>query len=131
MFMIWGFSPTLSVFWATVMTFAMSFLTRETALVPKKLVRALAKSRKVETVLLDGGSPPLSEPCQARSQHGFLGIEDQAVNGIAQFIKQELPFGRFGKPEEVSAAIAFLASPKASWISGTTVVVDGCQSRMF
>ena len=51
--------------------------------------------------------------------------------GIAQFIKHELPFGRFGKPEEVGAAIAFLASPKASWISGTTVVVDGCQSRMF
>lgn len=51
--------------------------------------------------------------------------------GIAQFIKQELPFGRFGTPDEVGAAIAFLASPKASWISGTTVVVDGCQSRMF
>ena len=51
--------------------------------------------------------------------------------GIKQFIKQELPFGRFGKPEEVGAAIAFLASPKASWISGSTVVVDGCQSRMF
>lgn len=51
--------------------------------------------------------------------------------GIAQFIKQELPFGRFGKPEEIGAAIAFLASSKASWISGTTVVVDGCQSRMF
>jgi 3-oxoacyl-[acyl-carrier protein] reductase len=52
-------------------------------------------------------------------------------DGIAQFVTQELPFGRFGKPEEVGAAIAFLASPKASWISGTTVVVDGCQSRMF
>lgn len=51
--------------------------------------------------------------------------------GIAKFIAQELPFGRFGTPEEVGAAIAFLASPKASWISGTTVVVDGCQSRMF
>ena len=51
--------------------------------------------------------------------------------GIAQFIKQELPLGRFGKPEEVGAAIAFLASSKAGWISGTTVVVDGCQSRMF
>jgi 3-oxoacyl-[acyl-carrier protein] reductase len=51
--------------------------------------------------------------------------------GIAKFISQELPFGRFGKPEEVGAAVAFLASPKASWISGTTVVVDGCQSRMF
>ena len=51
--------------------------------------------------------------------------------GIAKFVKQELPFGRFGTPEEVGAAIAFLASSKASWISGTTVVVDGCQSRMF
>jgi 3-oxoacyl-[acyl-carrier protein] reductase len=51
--------------------------------------------------------------------------------GIAAFVKQELPFGRFGRPEEVAAAITFLASPKASWISGTTVVVDGCQSRMF
>jgi 3-oxoacyl-[acyl-carrier protein] reductase len=51
--------------------------------------------------------------------------------GIRQFVKQELPFGRFGTPEEVGAAIAFLASAKASWISGTTVVVDGCQSRMF
>ena len=52
-------------------------------------------------------------------------------NGIAEFIARELPFGRFGRPEEVGAAIAFLASPRASWISGTTVVVDGCQSRMF
>ena len=51
--------------------------------------------------------------------------------GLAKFVKQELPFGRLGKPEEVGAAIAFLASSKASWISGTTVVVDGCQSRMF
>ncbi len=52
-------------------------------------------------------------------------------DGIAEFIAHELPFGRFGRPEEVGAAIAFLASPKASWVSGTTVVVDGCQSRMF
>ena len=51
--------------------------------------------------------------------------------GIAEFIARELPFGRFGRPEEVGATIAFLASPKASWVSGTTVVVDGCQSRMF
>jgi 3-oxoacyl-[acyl-carrier protein] reductase len=49
--------------------------------------------------------------------------------GIAEFIRTELPFGRFGRPEEVGAAVAFLASPRASWISGSSVPVDGCQSR--
>lgn len=41
-FMMWGYSPTLSVFYATWLTFAMSFITRETALMPRKLVHALA-----------------------------------------------------------------------------------------
>jgi pimeloyl-ACP methyl ester carboxylesterase len=52
-----------------------------------KLTRALSKSRKVDVVLLEGGSPPRSEPCQAKSAHGFLGIESQAVARIAAFIK--------------------------------------------
>lgn len=49
--------------------------------------------------------------------------------GIAEFVRRELPFGRFGRPEEVGAAVAFLVSPRASWISGASVSVDGCQSR--
>jgi 3-oxoacyl-[acyl-carrier protein] reductase len=49
--------------------------------------------------------------------------------GIAEFVSRELPFGRFGRPEEVGAVVAFLVSPCASWISGASVPVDGCQSR--
>src|SRR5581483_10069755 len=41
-FMVIGYSPMLSVFYSTVLAVAMSFFTRETALMPKKLVRALA-----------------------------------------------------------------------------------------
>ena len=49
--------------------------------------------------------------------------------GIAAFVRAELPFGRFGRADEVGDVVAFLASPRASWISGASITVDGCQSR--
>jgi 3-oxoacyl-[acyl-carrier protein] reductase len=49
--------------------------------------------------------------------------------GIAEFIKRELPFGRFGRADEVGSVVAFLASARASWVSGASITVDGCQSR--
>jgi 3-oxoacyl-[acyl-carrier protein] reductase len=49
--------------------------------------------------------------------------------GIAEFVRRDLPFGRFGTPEEVADVVAFLASARASWVSGASIVVDGCQSR--
>ena len=55
-------------------------------------------------------------------------VQDDPV-GMAEFVRRELPFGRFGRPEEVGAVVAFLASARASWISGASVTVDGCQSR--
>ncbi len=56
-----------------------------------KLTSRLTGAKKVEVVLLDGGDPAQSEPCQARSEHGFLGIEAQAVGRIATFIKAQAP----------------------------------------
>ena len=39
--------------------------------------------------------------------------------------KSEIPMGRFGKPEEFAAAVAFLASERASYITGVSLAVDG------
>ncbi|HSZ87441.1 MAG TPA: SDR family oxidoreductase [Puia sp.] len=39
--------------------------------------------------------------------------------------KTEVPLGRFGKPEEFAAAVAFLASERASYITGVSLAVDG------
>ena len=55
--------------------------------------------------------------------------QQEDPEGIAEFVRRELPFGRFGSAEEVGAVVAFLASPRSSWVSGACVTVDGGQSR--
>jgi 3-oxoacyl-[acyl-carrier protein] reductase len=49
--------------------------------------------------------------------------------GIAEFVRREMPLGRFGTPEEVAAAVAFLCSRAASLVNGACLAVDGGQSR--
>lgn len=50
---------------------------------------------------------------------------------IEKMIAEELPFGRFGTVEEVADVVVFLCSARASWVAGSTVVVDGSQGRAF
>ena len=54
-------------------------------------------------------------------------IEDP--EGMATFIEQNLPLGRFGKAEEVADVVTFLLSQRASLITGACITVDGNQSR--
>jgi len=40
-------------------------------------------------------------------------------------LKKQIPMGRFGKPEEVADAVAFLVSPQASYITGNVLSING------
>ncbi|OBK78238.1 SDR family NAD(P)-dependent oxidoreductase [Mycobacterium sp. 1274761.0] len=59
---------------------------------------------------------------------GFLssGLTEHTPEGFNDdFVATKVPAGRLGEPDEVAAAVLFLASPASSFISGATLAVDG------
>lgn len=58
---------------------------------------------------------------------GFITTDMTEVlsEDVKKGVVQNVPLGRFGKPEDIAAAVAFLASPEAAYITGQTLTVDG------
>jgi NAD(P)-dependent dehydrogenase (short-subunit alcohol dehydrogenase family) len=57
--------------------------------------------------------------------HKRSGMEDDAYQKFLEHSKTTHPLGRVGAPEEVAELICYLASDKASWITGATYEIDG------
>ena len=71
--------------------------------------------------------------CVAPGSIEFPGGMWETIKNVApaqyEAIQNSIPFGRLGTPEEVANAVIFLASERASWISGVTLSVDGVQHK--
>ena len=59
-------------------------------------------------------------------QPGSINTDMNPANGpYAETLKQFMALGRYGAPEDIANAVAFLASAKAQYITGSTLTVDG------
>lgn len=54
---------------------------------------------------------------------------EQDPEGMKAFVEANIAMGRFGRPEEIAAVAVFLASERASWVTGACINVDGGQTR--
>ncbi|MEI7613053.1 MAG: 3-oxoacyl-ACP reductase FabG [Betaproteobacteria bacterium] len=121
----------------------------------KSVMRGMVKLRQgriinVTSVVGHAGNPGQANYCAAkagvagmtRSMARELGSRNITVNCVAPgsidtdmtkaldekqraAYSSSIPLGRFGTPEEVAAAVGFLASPDAAYISGSTIHVNG------
>ena len=68
-------------------------------------------------------------PGQIYFPGGVWHRREQEGNPMVQKALARIRLGRFGRPEDVARAVAFLASPAASFISGANLVIDGAFTR--
>jgi NAD(P)-dependent dehydrogenase (short-subunit alcohol dehydrogenase family) len=54
-----------------------------------------------------------------------MNVENLADDALRDSLVKATPLGRLGVPEDISGAVAFLASDAARWVTGATIVVDG------
>lgn len=92
----------------------------------RSLTRTLATELLPRGIRVNAVSPGVI----ATPLFGKLGLPAEVVEEIGKSLQESIPFKRFGTPEEVAKAVAFLASSDASYITGTELSVDGGRTQL-
>lgn len=89
-------------------------------------VKALAQEVARDNILVTGVSPcPLETRRLDYLIEKSAGMEGVSPEEVRRRYLAEIPLGRFARPEEIADVIIFLASERASYVTGTVIEVDG------
>lgn len=90
------------------------------------LARTLSAELLPRGVRVNVVSPgPVSTPL-----YGKLGFDAATLDATAAHIREQVPVGRFGTPEEIASTVLHLSAPESAFIVGTEVLIDGGMSRL-
>jgi NAD(P)-dependent dehydrogenase (short-subunit alcohol dehydrogenase family) len=92
----------------------------------RNLTRTLASELIARNIRVNAVSPGVIETPLL----GKLGLSEADARDLGKALLQQIPAKRFGKPEEVATAVAFLASDDASYITGVELAVDGGRTQL-
>jgi 3-oxoacyl-[acyl-carrier protein] reductase len=89
-------------------------------------LKTLARTVAADGVTVNGILPGrIATPRVAALDEAAAGRTGRSVEDVSRDSAASIPAGRYGRPEELAALLGFLASDAASYVTGTTVAVDG------
>lgn len=90
------------------------------------LAKTLAVELAPDNILVNCVAPGYTRTDRVRELNEAVAArEGLSIGAVQQRTEARIPMGRLGTPEEFGAVVAFLASPDASYVTGTTLQVDG------
>ncbi|MEM9740733.1 MAG: SDR family oxidoreductase, partial [Pseudomonadota bacterium] len=92
------------------------------------LTQSLAVELAPHNITVNSYAPGhITTPFWKGIAEGFSKVMDKAPDEVVEMFRSTVPMGRFGTPEDVAAAVSWLATPDAAYVSGQAIAMNGAE----